>query len=115
MNSVVWPDLLSRTSTAPSVLRFDPSADFGTVATILRLSTDMPSCGKISGWNAVIFAPVSGRNFVFSLLPSMFSTSISTRSSFSGLCADAIVIAPIDADDVLVADAVAFGDLQFVA
>ena len=38
-----------RTSTAPSVLKFDPSADFGTVDTVLRLSTDMPSCGSISG------------------------------------------------------------------
>ncbi len=114
-NSVVRPDLLIRTWTDPRVLSADPSADFGTFVFSTKLSTERPNFGKISGSNAVMLAPVSGRASIFSFFPSMFSISTSTSSSLSGLQADAIVSEASDADAALEVDVVAFGPLHALA
>ena len=104
MNSVVLSSLLIRTLTDPSIRSRDPSADVGLFVSSFKLFTDRPSFGRISGWNAVMLAPVSGSAAIFSFLPSMFSTVTSTSSSFSGLWADAIFKDVRETADVLAVD-----------
>ncbi len=89
----MWPDLLIRTSTDPSVRKADPSADFGVRDAFMSLF-DRPNFGKISGWNAVMLAPVSGNASICRLVPSRISISTWTSSSFSGLWIEKIFADP---------------------
>jgi hypothetical protein len=59
-NSVVWSNLLILISINPSVLKADPSVDFRVRGGFFMSLFDKPHFGKISGWNAMMFAPVSG-------------------------------------------------------
>ena len=93
-NSVVRPDLLIRTSTVPSVCKADPSADFGVRGAFFMSLFDRPNFGKISGWNAVMLASVSGNASICRLDPSRISTSTWTSSSFSGLWIEKIFADP---------------------
>ncbi len=88
------PDLLIRTSTDPSVRKADPSADFGVRGAFFMSLFDRPNFGKISGWNAVMLAPVSGNASSCRLVPSRISISTWTSSSFSGLWIEKIFADP---------------------
>ncbi len=89
-NSFVLADLLVWTSTDPCVLKADPSADFRVRGAFFMSLLDRPNFGKISGWNAVMLAPVSGNASICCLVPSWISIFTWTSSSFSGFWIDKI-------------------------
>ena len=78
----------------PSVLKADPSADFGVWGAFFRSLFGRPNFGRILCWNAVMLAIVSGKASILCLDPLTFSISTSTSSSFSGLWIEIFVADP---------------------